>query len=438
MDEAGVEIERRTGTNSFAKVADLPADSVTYTDTGLADETDYDYRIRFIGTGGPSDYDGPVSVTVPIRAPIGPTVFFAEPSGRTTADLVWGNAATREFAVVVERRQPGGVFVVVARLPADSTNHVDTGLTADTEYEYRVYFQGDGGVSPISSVQTIRTDLHHYYVNPNKGNDMGVGHKGDPLRTLTAALAMAGAMETIQALPGTYDASHGEMFPLVVPLNVSLLGDEATQGLGGAAATEIVGSDLAPGETSIAAAIVLSGGGTVAGFRVSSGQAMAGVSEVGVMLGSGSTGTAVATVRNCTVSQCDTGIRFADSSKTNVLRDCRLLGNGIGILVEGSSGAGNLVEMTSSFGNDYGIVIRANGVDLGGGSEGGVGGNTFSCNFLADLSSNLGAGEIIPARNCFWDHAPPSLGTSLGTVDIVLGAAGIDFTGALLAPGACP
>ncbi|HEY9602359.1 MAG TPA: DUF1565 domain-containing protein, partial [Allocoleopsis sp.] len=70
------------------------------------------------------------------------------------------------------------------------------------------------------------------YVNPVTGKDTGVGNSTAPLKTLTKALAKATAGTTIQLAAGTYNTANGEIFPLVVPSGVMILGHEPSKGKG--------------------------------------------------------------------------------------------------------------------------------------------------------------------------------------------------------------
>ena len=70
------------------------------------------------------------------------------------------------------------------------------------------------------------------YVNPLNGKDTGAGSATSPFKTLTKALISAGSGTTIKLATGTYNTASGEVFPLVIPSGVILLGDEPTKGKG--------------------------------------------------------------------------------------------------------------------------------------------------------------------------------------------------------------
>ena len=68
------------------------------------------------------------------------------------------------------------------------------------------------------------------YVNPVSGKDVSSGSAAAPLKTLTKALISAQAGTTIKLADGTYNAAGGEVFPLVIPTGVMVLGDEPSKG----------------------------------------------------------------------------------------------------------------------------------------------------------------------------------------------------------------
>ncbi len=73
------------------------------------------------------------------------------------------------------------------------------------------------------------------YVNPGTGNDTNAGDsRSSPLKSLTRALKTikAKASAIIQLAPGTYTASTGEIFPIIIPGGVLVVGNEANKGQG--------------------------------------------------------------------------------------------------------------------------------------------------------------------------------------------------------------
>lgn len=69
-----------------------------------------------------------------------------------------------------------------------------------------------------------------WFINPATGNDNAAGSQAAPFKTISRALRQAKAGDRIQLAPGTYNATTGETFPLVVPGNVTLIGNEGNKG----------------------------------------------------------------------------------------------------------------------------------------------------------------------------------------------------------------
>ena len=69
-----------------------------------------------------------------------------------------------------------------------------------------------------------------FYVDPTNGNDSGAGSQTAPFKTLTEALVKSTSGTTLKLANGSYTATSGEKFPLVVKAGVTLVGDEATKG----------------------------------------------------------------------------------------------------------------------------------------------------------------------------------------------------------------
>lgn len=70
------------------------------------------------------------------------------------------------------------------------------------------------------------------YVNPATGKDTATGSAAAPLKTLTKALQQAKTGTTVLLAPGTYNTPGGEVFPLVIPSGVMVLGNEPNKGQG--------------------------------------------------------------------------------------------------------------------------------------------------------------------------------------------------------------
>ncbi len=161
----GYRLERCQGAGcaNFAQIA-TPA-GLTYTDSGLTAATDYSYRVRAVDAAGNL---GPYSPAATARtqnapdtqAPTAP----AQPSvtviSESQINLTW-TAATDNVGVTgyrLERCQGAGctTFAQIAT-PAGLT-YADSGLTAATDYSYRIRaVDAAGNLGPYSPAATAKT-----------------------------------------------------------------------------------------------------------------------------------------------------------------------------------------------------------------------------------------------------------------------------------------
>ncbi|YAF95839.1 MAG: DUF1565 domain-containing protein [Nodularia sp. CChRGM 3473] len=70
------------------------------------------------------------------------------------------------------------------------------------------------------------------YVNPTQGNDTNVGSRSSPFKSITRALKVDKPPAIIQLASGTYSVASGEVFPLMIPRQVTVIGNENTKGAG--------------------------------------------------------------------------------------------------------------------------------------------------------------------------------------------------------------
>ncbi|WP_414517676.1 DUF1565 domain-containing protein [Nostoc sp. PCC 9305] len=70
------------------------------------------------------------------------------------------------------------------------------------------------------------------YVNPMTGNDSNTGSRLSPFKSLTRALKVTKIPTIIHLESGIYNAASGEVFPLIVPGEATVVGNEANKGAG--------------------------------------------------------------------------------------------------------------------------------------------------------------------------------------------------------------
>jgi hypothetical protein len=156
--ETGFEVERRTGSGSFVRIANLSASATTYTDDGLSPETEYTYRVRACNSGGCSPFSGEATAsTAAIPAPAAPTGLQATAVSVPRVDLSWTDQSGNETGFEVERKAGAGAYARIAELGANVTTYADTDVGPDTVYTYRVRACGEGGCSAFSNEASATT-----------------------------------------------------------------------------------------------------------------------------------------------------------------------------------------------------------------------------------------------------------------------------------------
>lgn len=162
-NEIGYSVERKAGNGAFMIIANLVANSTTYTDSGLSGNTTYTYRVQAIGNGSnisSSGYSAESSITtgggsLSVLSTPGNLVATAASSSQVT--LTWIDNATGETGYIVERATGSGTFSMVGLLASNSMSFPDTGLVYNTTYSYRVQARGDGIVTSSSAFSNIAT-----------------------------------------------------------------------------------------------------------------------------------------------------------------------------------------------------------------------------------------------------------------------------------------
>lgn len=148
-DETNFQVERGTG-SSFNVVATLAANTTTYTDNSLAENTKYYYRVKAINNGGSSAYVT-ADATTPVSIPSTPTGLAATAVSSSSITLKWNDVSNNETGFEIVR--DSFVFVVAA----NTSTYTDTDLVEGTMYSYKVRSKNSAGASNFSSVASATT-----------------------------------------------------------------------------------------------------------------------------------------------------------------------------------------------------------------------------------------------------------------------------------------
>ncbi|MBW1750518.1 MAG: S8 family serine peptidase, partial [Deltaproteobacteria bacterium] len=144
--ETGFRIERATSSGgSFAEIATVGANITTYRDATLPNpSTPYYYRVRAYNLPNYSNYSNEANATtLTADAPSGLT---ATAVSASRIDLTWTDNSNIETGFRIERKTGlGGTYAEIGSVGLDVETYSDTGLSASTEYFYRVISFNGGG-----------------------------------------------------------------------------------------------------------------------------------------------------------------------------------------------------------------------------------------------------------------------------------------------------
>ncbi|MDF9408361.1 MAG: Exoglucanase B precursor [Pelotomaculum sp. PtaB.Bin013] len=155
-NESGFKIERAEGSNGYTEIAVV--DNVTaFSDTGLAANTTYTYRVRAYNSSGDSDYSNEYSATTTGAVPAAPAYLTATAVSSSRIDLTWNDYSSNESGFKIERKIAGGSYTQIATVGANATSYNDTGLADNTKYYYRVLAYNSSGNSAYSNEVNVAT-----------------------------------------------------------------------------------------------------------------------------------------------------------------------------------------------------------------------------------------------------------------------------------------
>jgi transcriptional regulator CtsR len=160
-NEGGFKIERKTGPGgTYSQITSGGVNVTTYQDTGLTASTQYYYRVRASNGAGDSTYSNEATATTqaPPPPPAAPSGLGATAASDTQINLSWTDNATNESGFKIERKTgASGTYSQIATVGAGVTTYQDAGLTASTQYYYRVRATNTGGDSDYSNEANATT-----------------------------------------------------------------------------------------------------------------------------------------------------------------------------------------------------------------------------------------------------------------------------------------
>jgi hypothetical protein len=159
-NESGFRIERKTGASgTYAEMANVGANIRTWVNTGLSAGTEYFYRVRAFNVDGFSAWSNETSArTLSLNPPAAPSNLQATADSMSQITITWNDNSNNESGFRIERKTgASGTYAEMANVGANIRTWVNTGLSAGTEYFYRVRAFNVDGFSAWSNETSART-----------------------------------------------------------------------------------------------------------------------------------------------------------------------------------------------------------------------------------------------------------------------------------------
>ena len=138
---------------TLATPAATPGEN-SYLDQTVLESSAYSYQICAVGAGGSSAAATSAPVTT---LPSAPTNLNAFDDNDTSVTLSWTNTSLHASHYVVQRSPDGENFTTIDTASASTNNYIDTTLSANTQYWYRVYAIASAGDSDYTNIANVTT-----------------------------------------------------------------------------------------------------------------------------------------------------------------------------------------------------------------------------------------------------------------------------------------
>ncbi|MFN7140683.1 MAG: fibronectin type III domain-containing protein, partial [Limisphaerales bacterium] len=147
-----------TSGGPYTDIATLPANSTSFSNTGLNGGTTYYYVVRAVNSGASSANSAQASATTQLNPPAAPSGLTATAVSSSQIDLSWTDNSNNESNFIVARSTTsGGPYTDIATLGANVTSYSNTGLNPVTTYYYVVRASNSGGTSANSAQASATT-----------------------------------------------------------------------------------------------------------------------------------------------------------------------------------------------------------------------------------------------------------------------------------------
>lgn len=148
-NETGFSIERTSTSGSgYTVIGTTSANAITFTDTNLAPETWYYYRIQAVNGVGSSTYTTEINVMTLPTPPVDPTSLTCATTSSSSITLNWSDESDNEAGFEIMRSTTSGSgYSLIATVSTNTNTFFDQGLLENTIYYYKIRAINSGGNS---------------------------------------------------------------------------------------------------------------------------------------------------------------------------------------------------------------------------------------------------------------------------------------------------
>lgn len=139
--------------NGFTTISTLPANSISYTNTGLTGGTTFYYRVQASHSSAVSDWSNTAfATTLNTTAPAAASNLKAAATVCNQIKLTWTDNSVNESGFEISRSNSlNGTYTLLATVNANTTSYINSGLTRNKRYYYRVRAVNNYGNSAWSN-----------------------------------------------------------------------------------------------------------------------------------------------------------------------------------------------------------------------------------------------------------------------------------------------
>lgn len=171
-DETGFMIVSEVNGLGFNTIATVAANVTSYSNVGLTQNTQYNYKVIAINQAGNSVSSNVGSALTFDGTPLAATNLVATALSALDIRLTWSDVAANETAYIVQRSLTSGAgFTTIATIPANSTSYSDyEGVNTNTTYFYQVLASNIGGSIASNEASALTSSTAGYVLTNQNMN----------------------------------------------------------------------------------------------------------------------------------------------------------------------------------------------------------------------------------------------------------------------------